>query len=157
MLLIPTHQHLGHPIATMAASSSALAPTGPLSDRETALCHWAWEQDYKAGWSMPGDWVENPYGEAPQSGGSKAKKSKAKNSKAAINELNQQRFGYVSRLRRGYQVFLGTGGWLWYAEEDQVRIAAVRYREGAQGSFPGSGTDWLVHSPEADSSNVGGH
>ena len=128
----------------MAASSSASAPNGPANDREIALCLLAWEQGYKAGWSKPDQWAENPYGMVQQPEGNKAKKSKAKNSKAVLKDLNQQRFDYVSRQRRGYQVFLGTSGWLWYAEEDQVRIAAIRYQVGARGSFAIGDSDWMV-------------
>ena len=128
----------------MAASSAAQNPSVHFSDKEEALYALAWEQGYKAGWSKPDDWVGNPYGEVTQASSKKAKACKAKYSKAWLEELNQQRFDYGLRQQRGYQVFLGASGWLWYSEKNQAKIAAIRTQENSTGIFEVADTDWIV-------------
>ena len=41
-------------------------------------------------------------------------------------------------------MFLGDHGWLWYSEEVQSKIAAIRTQADGKGAFSVYGTDWEI-------------
>ena len=138
-------------VNSWAAADNVLDPANA---RERQLMEKAWEQGYKAGWSKPEDWADNPYSAEGQAGPSNRKspsrstvaRKKGKEAKSFLNEEHDRRFNSFVQLNRwGYQVWLGEGrvknGWLWLDAEDQRSIRDLR-RLG--GKFVTHIEDWQI-------------